>query len=60
MKRATYQSCGRTSEGEFYIFTCWNVGYNGYASCGCHSVYEKDLQANIVALREMGYEVSKL
>lgn len=53
-KRATYYHSGRTSEGELYMFTCWNAGKT---SCGCHSVYLSELNQNIEALKKMGYDV---
>lgn len=57
IKRATYYNAGRLSEGELYMFTCWNVDKT---SCGCHSVYLGELNQNIEALQKLGYEVVNL
>lgn len=58
-KQATYYLAGNCyqGDGDLYIFTCWNAGHT---SCGCHSVYGRELQANIEALTRMGYAVENL
>jgi hypothetical protein len=55
-KIATYYNAGRLSgdEADLFMFTCWNVSRT---TCGCHSVYESGLNANISALQKRGYEV---
>lgn len=57
VKKSTYYHAGRTSEGELYMFTCWNADKT---SCGCHSVYLGELNQNIEALQKMGYEVTNI
>jgi len=50
----TFYNAGRFPNdpgGDLYMFTCWNAAHTG---CGCHSVYEKDLKANIAALERNG------
>lgn len=42
-------------EQDLYMFTCYGPASDQPRSLGCHSVYARDLQANIKALREMGY-----
>jgi hypothetical protein len=54
VKRATYYAAGLFPEGELIMFTCWNSAND---CCGCHSVYRAELQANIEALKRLGYTV---
>lgn len=58
-KAATYYLAGNCFQGDadLYIFTCWNADKT---TCGCHSVYGHELQANIEALARMGYAVENL
>ena len=58
-KTATYYNTGRLpgQEANLFMFTCWNASRT---SCGCHSVYSFELQANIEALERMGYAVENL
>jgi hypothetical protein len=49
-KMATYHHSG---DG-FYMFTCWAPDYG---SCGCHTVYFQELEANIKDLEALGYHV---
>jgi hypothetical protein len=58
-KTATYYNAGRLSgdEADLFMFTCWNASRT---SCGCHSVYSFELEANIEALERMGYAVENL
>jgi hypothetical protein len=55
-KQATYYNAGRLSgdRADLFMFTCWNASRT---CCGCHSVYEPELQANIAALQKFGYDV---
>lgn len=58
-KAATYYNAGRLQgdSADLFMFTCWNADKT---SCGCHSVYANELQANIAALGRMGYAVENL
>ena len=56
---ATYHDAGRLPGDlqNLFMFTCWN-GDRAY--CGCHSVRQSDLQANIEALERKGYTVKRV
>jgi hypothetical protein len=58
-KQATFYNAGRLSgdEADLFMFTCWNADHT---SCGCHSVYSRELRGNIEALERMGYAVENL
>jgi len=58
-KLATYHNAGRLSgdSSDLFMFTCWNASHT---TCGCHSVYEHELLANIAALQALGYDVRRV
>ena len=58
-KTATYYNAGRLhgDSADLFMFTCWNADKT---SCGCHSVYAHELQANVAALTRMGYAVENI